>query len=110
MCPKFYTNYPLQLKYGPNQIYPSKICFLTKPNTKHTMNYMHAEYLQSHQTIAYFLNERILALFFEYCKLVEDCSEYLHLEIVYQKLLPDLIALTKLRVVLSHGLSGQIFQ
>ena len=74
------------------------------------MNYMHAEYLQSHQTIAYFLNERILALFFEYCKLVEDCSQYLHLEIVYQKLLPELIALTKLRLVLSHGLSGQIFQ
>ena len=96
MCPNFYTNYPLQLKYGPNQIYPSEICFLTDPNTKHTMNYMYAEYLQSHQIIVYFLNERIVALFFEYCKLVQDWSQYLHLEIAYHKLLPELIALTKL--------------
>ena len=46
--------------------------------------------------------KRILeALVFEYCKLTQEWSQYLHLAIVYQNLLPELIALHKLPLVSS---------
>ena len=51
----------------------------------------------------------IFALVFEYCKLTQEWSQHLHLAIVYQNLLPELIALHKLPLVSSKGFSGQIF-
>ena len=74
----FFANYLLQPKYDSNQIYHTEICFSSERNAKHTISYMHTEYLQSHQIIiSSFLDGRILALFFEYCWLAQDWSQYL---------------------------------
>ena len=82
------TNYFPQLKYELNQVYL---------NTKHTTNYMHTEYLMPLQITAYLLDEIILAIFCGYCKLAQNWSQYLKLAITYEKLLPALLALHKLR-------------